>query len=170
MRDFSLFPLVYPLAFSPVICQHVDMQIPIGDSRVVNSRFFRGQNVIWRRRQTKDGIIYTTRERIDLSQKVVIKRPPKAQEGYQPAKLLFSLVNSLNHRPDALSTAWGLLTTVENRLLEEMSLLEQALTSKMIAESVLETLKGFDIDAYIVYARYHPDLVSKEELRKSILS
>ena len=105
------------------------MQIPIGDSRVVNSRFFKGQNTIWRRRRTKDGITYTTRERIDLTQKIVIKRPPKAQESYQPAKLLFSLVNSLNHRPDALSTAWGLLCTIENRILEKTGVLEEALTS-----------------------------------------
>lgn len=144
------------------------MQLRIGDAKVVNTRYFRGQNVVWRRRKAADGTVFTTRERIDLTGKIVKKRAERAPENYQPVKLLMSLHATLSHREDAQAAAWALLTTVENKLLEESSDANAALLSEEIAKTVLRTLKAYDIDAYITYARHHPELVSKEQLREVI--
>jgi len=143
------------------------MQLNVGDAKVVNSRYFKGQNVVWRRRKTADGTIFTTRERVDLSGKVVTKKTSRATESYQPAKLLISLSNALSHRNDALEASWALLTTVQNRIVEMLGS-SQELTTDMIATAVLEVLKAFDIDGFVAYARHHPELVSKDDLIKAI--
>jgi len=134
----------------------------------VNSRFFKGQNVIWRRRKTLDGVVFTTREKFDLNGKIVTKSGNRAAEGYQPVKLLLSLVSTLSHRQDAAEAAWALLNTIENGIMSALTDIDQVLSTKLIAEITLSTLKGFDIDAYITYGRYHPKLVSKEELLKAL--
>jgi len=143
------------------------MQIRIGDTKVVNSRYFKGQNVVWRRRKTTDGLVFTTRERIDLNGKIVHKKDSKRTESYQPAKLLISLVSTLTHREDALEAAWALLITVENKILEVIAEVDE-LSSQDIARAVLDVLKAYDADGFLNYARHHTDLVSKDDLIKAI--
>lgn len=144
------------------------MLIRLGDAKVINSRFFNGQNVVWRRRKTVDGTIFTTRERLDLTGKIVIKHNNRPTESYQPVKLLQSLISTLSHRKDAPEAAWALLITVENRIMSALHDIDDELSSDLIARAVLDTLKAYDIDAYITYGRYHSNLVSKNELLKAL--
>ena len=131
------------------------MYIEIGGSEVNNSRFFKGQNTVWRRRRTPDGTVFTTRERIDLTIYKVAKAGSRPKEPYQPAKLLNSLLLTLSHLSGGPKAAWSLLETVETQLTTCLP----DITSKDIAKTTLAALKNFDIGAYQAYGRYHPKLI-----------
>jgi transcriptional regulator NrdR family protein len=161
---FTQKNVIYPLDLYSLACQYIDMQLNIGNTKVVNSRFFKGQNVVWRRRKTSDGIVFTTRERVDLSGTTVQKNGSRPREAYQPAKLLISLISSLSHRNNAVEAAWALFLTIENKLLDSALNSPSGLNTESIAKSVLETLKAYDIDGYLTYARHHTNLVSKEDM------
>jgi transcriptional regulator NrdR family protein len=142
------------------------MQVPIGDSSVTNSRFFPGQNIIWRRRSTSGGLLFSTREKIDLTNTRVIKRHSRPSEMYQPAKLLLSLYKCLSHRLDAARSSWELMQTVENNLIIYAQ--KGLLSSDDIAREALATLKAFDSNAYIAYGRYQTNLLSGDKIDRLI--
>jgi len=137
------------------------MLIPIGDSAVTNSRFFPGQNIVWRRRVTPGGFLFSTRERIDLTNVKVVKRHSRPPEPYQPGKLLISLYRSLSHRLDAYKSSWELMQSVENKLMIYAQ--KGTLTTANIAKEAMETLQSFDDNAYIAYARYQTNLNPRDK-------
>lgn len=140
-------------------------------TKVVNSRFFKRQNTVWRRRQTDSGSIFTTRETIDLSKLKVIKKASPAgkamRESYRPGKLFLSLYKALDHLEDAEHTAWQLTTTVEEKL---TPLLDESFETdtETLATLAMATLKAFDTTAYVKYASYQPELVSARSLSATL--
>lgn len=139
------------------------MLFDLSVTKVVNSRFFKRQNVVWRRRQTESGVVFTTRETIDLSGVVVVKkRTPKTQP-YQPGKLFISLLKSVDHLDNAEQVSWDLRRTIEFKLLDFLDS-EFSTSSTQLAELCLETLRAYDKTAYIKYASYQSELVSVRKL------
>lgn len=140
-----------------------DLLFDLSVTKVVNSRFFKRQNVVWRRRQTDSGVVFTTRETIDLSGVVVVKKRTPKPQPYNPGKLFISLLKSVDHLDNAEQVSWDLRRTIEHKL--TLSLTEDfSETTTHIAELCLETLNAYDKTAYIKYASYQPELVSVRKL------
>lgn len=127
----------------------------LNQTSVSNSRFFKRSNIIWRRRKTEDGFVFTTRESLDLSVAQVRKRSDQI-EPYQPAKLLSSLIKALEHLDSAHSDSWHLMQTIEVKLLPHLSDTLVFDTSD-IAKTTLETLQAFNRAAYLKYASFQDD-------------
>ena len=138
------------------------MLFVLSTTKVVNSRFFKRQNVIWRRRLSPDGAIFTTRERVDMDALTIIKNSGDTQR-YMPGKLYLSLFKACDHLPDAADTAWQLRITIEEKLLEQITN-DWEITSQQLAIISLETLNLFNKVAYLKYGSYQPDIVSTRKL------
>jgi transcriptional regulator NrdR family protein len=143
------------------------MLFVLSNTKVVNSRYFKRQNVVWRRRQSNDGVVFTTRETVDLEGLVVKKKVVPAPEKYQPGKLFISLLKACNHMDNPEETAWHLAKTIEEKLIEALSE-DFEVKSTTIAIITIDTLKSFDTTAYIIYAAFHPNLVSPRKLSFAI--
>lgn len=145
--------------------QKKSMLFVLSATRVTNSRYFKRQNTVWRRRQTPDGVVFTTRETIDLDNLQIIKKSNDKVK-YSPGKLYISLLKACDHISDPEDIAWQIKNTVEEKLTAELD--EQFLiTSTKLAEIAIETLKLFNTTAYIKYASYQPTLVSSRKLAAS---
>jgi len=142
------------------------MLFVLSNTKVVNSRFFKRQNVVWRRRQSSDGVVFTTRESVDLDGVVVHKKRPTT-EAYQPGKLFISLLKACDHLENPKDTAWQLARTVEEKLVAQLDS-KMEITSEAIAQISIDTLRAFNITAYIKYASYQPELVSSKKLSAAL--
>lgn len=142
------------------------MLFVLSTTRVTNSRFFKRQNTVWRRRQTPDGVVFTTRESIDMDQISVIKQSGNAT-GYKPGKLFLSLMRACDHLSEPEDVAWQIKTTVEEKLVSKLNK-ELSVSTEDIAMTCISTLKLFNTTAYVKYASYHPSLVSARKLAATI--
>lgn len=130
---------------------------------MVNSRFFKRSNIVWRRRQNDSGVVFTTRESVDLSGVVVVKkRIPKAQP-FNQGKLFISLLKACDHLDNAEQVSWDLRRTVEFKLLGAITE-DFEVTTTLIAQVCLETLHAYNKTAYVKYASYQSELVSVRKL------
>lgn len=138
----------------------------LSTTRVANSRFFRRQNTVWRRRQTPDGVVFTTREKLDFEQITVIKKDG-TESTFKPGKLYLSLLRACDHLDKSEDVAWNIKTTVEEKL---TFLLDKHLTLHVedITTVCIKTLKLYDTSAYVKYASYYPKLVSPRKLTASL--
>ena len=138
----------------------------LSTTRVANSRFFRRQNTVWRRRQTPDGVVFTTREKLDFEQITVISKDG-TQTHFKPGTLYLSLLRACDHLDNAEDIAWNIKTTVEEKL---TFLLDNTLTleAEDIARVCIRTLKLYNTSAYVKYASYYPKIVSSRKLAASI--
>lgn len=130
------------------------MAFELEPTKVVNSRYFKRKNHIWRRRKhLETGVVFTTRESVDLNGMLVQKRNSDTSESFQPAKLLVSILRSIDHREQAPHVAWQLMLTVQEKLL--LSLSENMHTNtSTIGKIVQETLRNFDKAGYEKYVAY----------------
>jgi transcriptional regulator NrdR family protein len=154
------------LSVCPIADNQKSMLFVLSTTRVTNSRFFKRQNTVWRRRQTPDGVVFTTRETIDLEQVRVINESGEASN-FKPGKLYLSLARACDHLPDADSIAWSIKNTIEEKL---TALLDERLelTSAQIAQTTIETLRLYNTSAYVKYASGHPKLVSPRKLVEAL--
>ena len=133
-------------------------QLPLNSSKVTNSRFLRRTNQIWRRRHY-NGQIFTTKESVDLSKLQLRTKNGKLQP-YQPATLLLSLHDALQHSPQKDRDAWYLLETIQTKFIAE---LDDTLTlpKERLFELSVVTLHAFDRVAALRYASIRTQKVSK---------
>lgn len=142
------------------------MRFSLQTTKVTNSRFFKRQNTVWRRRQTVSGSVFTTRETVDLTKLTILKKASPT-EHYRPGKLFLSLHKACDHIKDADDVAWQLLTTVEEKLIAVLDD-DFSLPASQLAEISMETLKLFNTTAYVKYASYQPELVSARSLSTTL--
>jgi len=142
------------------------MLFVLSTTRVTNSRFFKRQNTVWRRRQTPDGVVFTTRETIDLDG-LIVRKKTKQETSYNPGKLYVSLLKACDHLPEPEETAWQIKITVEGKITTKLDS-EFNITSRDIAEIAIDTLKLFNTTAYVKYASYQPTIVSARKLVSTI--
>ena len=86
---------------------------------------------------------------------------------YRPGTLFMSLHAACNHLSNNDDTAWQLMRTVEEKLIE---LLDDSflLSSDQLADVTLTTLKNFDTTSYVKYASMQPELVSARKLAATL--
>ena len=143
------------------------MLFVLSTTRVTNSRFFKRQNTVWRRRQTPDGVVFTTRETVDLEKLLTIEKKTSTTTRYKPGKLYVSLLKACDHMDDAEDVAWQIKNTIEEKMLNHIDE-SFVLSTTVIAEVALDTLKLFNTTAYVKYAAYQPALVSSRKLAASL--
>lgn len=143
------------------------MLFVLSTTRVTNSRFFKRQNSVWRRRQTPDGVVFTTKETIDLEQNLAVIKKNHEETSYKPGKLYLSLLKACDHLDEAEDVAWQIKTTVEEKLVASLDK-SFSITTISIAELSIETLKLYNTTAYVKYAAYQPAIVSSRKLAATI--
>lgn len=156
-----------------------------GDLAVNNSRPQKNRNQTWRRRLCKAcGAVFTSIESIDLSQALIVQNSghndhsrnhsvakivsdPTGLVAFDRDRIFISLYKSLQHRTSAASDARGLADTIIAHILRDIQnqnksadskinqIAVSRISSRTIAETILNTLKRFDQAAATHYAAFH---------------
>ncbi len=135
------------------------------EDRVVDSRIVSDGRVIRRRRQCEScGRRYTTREKIEESALVIVKKDGR-REAYNRGKLLGGLIRASEKRPIPMNTIKEFADQLESRLLERGS---PEIPSAEIGEQVSEFLKGLDPIAYIRFASVYRSFTELHEFIEEI--
>jgi len=137
------------------------------DSKVVDSRPTEEGQVIRRRRECiKCSRRFTTYEKIEKIPLIVVKKDG-IRESYDRNKLLNGIIKACEKRPVSVSEIENLVDDIETNLSNS---LEKEVTSVVIGEMVMNTLKDIDEVAYVRFAsvyRQFKDLNTfMEELKK----
>lgn len=123
-------------------------------TRVVNSRWQKRANQVWRRRQCQDcGAVFTSEESAAYGASWAVKSPSGALKPFSRDKLLLSLHRSLQHRKTALEDAGGLADTVIGRLSGAVT--DGTIESRAIISASQVALNRFDKSASVHYAAFH---------------
>lgn len=134
------------------------------DTEVYNSRPS-GKFRVWRRRRCPIcNKSFTTYEAIDLGF-LQVQRSKGAPEPYQRYKLfnsLYTACRALRSRSEAVE---ALTATVEDKLLGSA---QTTITTAEIKETVLETLKAFNLNAYLRYLTDQTELMGLGDLRAKL--
>jgi transcriptional repressor NrdR len=128
-------------------CQHDDTQVK--DSRPTED----GACIRRRRQCDKCGSRFTTFERVQLRELVVIKRSGR-RVAFDREKLARSVMIALRKRPFGAEEVDQLVSGIVRRL---ESLGESEIPSEMIGEMVMEALANLDTVAYVRYASVYRD-------------
>ena len=133
------------------------------DTKVLESRES-GDSIRRRRECLKCGKRFTTYERIETSNIIVVKNSGK-KEPYNRDKLLSGLVRSFNKRPVTIAEMNKIIDSIERKL---RKLPSQEVSSKKLGSLVLSRLKRIDKVAYVRFASVFYEFSSIDEF-KSIL-
>ncbi|PID30742.1 hypothetical protein CSA80_04200 [Candidatus Saccharibacteria bacterium] len=98
------------------------------------------------------GAIFTTRETIDYSASIVVRKKQRL-EPFERDKLFVSLIASVSHRSDALGDAAALTTTITQQLLKTTS--DGSIDAVCITKTTQDVLRRFDSLAAAYYSAHH---------------
>ncbi len=123
-------------------------------TQVINSRPQKRRNQTWRRRQCSAcHTIFSTIETTDYSAVWAVKQASGAIMAFNRDKLLLSIYQSCQHRPNALIDASDLTDTSIYKLRTVAS--NGQLSAKQIARTVQVALNRFDKVASVHYQAFH---------------
>ncbi len=123
-------------------------------TQVINSRHQKKVNQVWRRRQcTNCQAIFTTREAVDTTQALRIKKD-KAYQPFSRDTLLLSIYDSLKHRKTAETDATALTATIMTKLYPLIH--DATLNRTDITKTATAVLTRFDKAAATHYHAFHP--------------
>jgi len=133
------------------------------DSKVIDSRDV--NDTIRRRRECLGcGLRFTTHERIQTSNLVIIKKD-KRREEYSREKLTTGIRKACEKRPLPTGAIEKLVDDVENEL---HSLGKAEIASSVVGEIVMEKLKQLDHIAYIRFASVYRDFTDITSLKQEV--
>jgi transcriptional repressor NrdR len=119
------------------------------DSRVVDSRPTEEGSSIRRRRECIScGRRFTTYEKIEMPQLLVIKKD-NTRELFDAQKIRSGIIHACHKRPVAASDIERIVTSVEQFAYNS---LQEEITTRQIGEMVMESLRKLDEVAYIRFA------------------
>lgn len=133
--------------------------INIGDSRVIESREVGGGIAIRRRREASDGRRFTTYERIEKPNLVVIKKDG-TRELFDRDKLTRAIHQSVGKFFTSESDVEKMIADIEESL---YGLNEAEITSSQIGDKVLDTLAGKNDVAYVRFASVYRKFKTLDE-------
>ncbi len=139
-------------------------KVTIKDSKVLESRESPDGTMIRRRRETSDGIRFTTYERIEMPQLMVRKRSG-AKEAFDRDKLTNAVRKSVGK---FLNSELEVEEVVQSAIETLYSLGQETVTSEQIGEAVLEVLAKMNEVAYIRYASVFRKFKTLDEFEKII--
>lgn len=124
------------------------------ESKVVDSRQVEEGNSIRRRRECeKCGSRFTTYERIEQLNMMVIKKD-KSREAFDREKILRGILKSCEKRNITLEQMEQIVDSIEKDLLNSM---RREISSIEIGERVMEKLRGLDEVSYIRFASVYKE-------------
>ncbi len=119
------------------------------DSRVVDSRPTDDGNSIRRRRECINcGLRFTTYEKIEVQQLLVIKKD-NSRELFDPQKVRSGIIAACHKRPVSAADIEKIVSTVEQMAYNN---LQEEITTQQIGEVVMEELRKLDEVAYVRFA------------------
>ena len=119
------------------------------DSRVVDSRPTDDGNSIRRRRECINcGRRFTTYEKIEVQQLLVIKKD-NSREFFDPQKVRSGIIAACHKRPVSASDIEKIVNSIEQLAYNN---LQEEITTRQIGEMVMEELRKLDEVAYIRFA------------------
>lgn len=149
----------YPLVKTLALCQYVVMVcLYCGqETEVTNSRPKAKTPSVWRRRACKVCVAqFTTIELPDYATALVVKGlDGQTLTPFNRDRLFLSIYKSLGHRPDAMTSATALVTTIIGKMLSKKLGRSGALQLQDIVKVTYEVLRHFDLMAATSYKAYH---------------
>ncbi len=119
------------------------------EDKVIDSRLSQEGDVTRRRREClKCGRRFTTYERVEEAQPLVIKKDGR-RELFDRTKILNGVLRACEKRPVGIETMEKVVDKIEKRFLETG---EREIQSSIIGAAVMEELKTLDEVAYVRFA------------------
>ncbi|MDD9911993.1 MAG: transcriptional regulator NrdR [Alphaproteobacteria bacterium] len=135
------------------------------DTQVKDSRPSDDGRVIRRRREcTECGRRFTTFERFQVQQVIVLKRNNQ-RELFDRDKLTKSILTALRKRPVSQNMVAQVVSDIEQQLTESG---KSEVTSQEVGTAVLNALKDVDFVGYIRYASVYNDFSSPEDFGRFV--
>ena len=138
--------------------------IKIGDSKVIESREAPDGTTIRRRRENSDGVRFTTYERIEMPELMVVKRSGK-KEVFDRDKLASAVNRSVGKFFNSDLEVEAVVDKVEGQLHESA---KEAVTSEEIGEAILDVLAAVNEVAYVRFASVFREFKTLDEFEKII--
>jgi transcriptional repressor NrdR len=124
------------------------------ETHIINSRWQKRKNQVWRRRKCWDCLaVFTTGEAPDYDATWLVKDRYGSLRPFSRDKLLLSLHKSCGHRKTALEDAGGLVETIIGRLADDVS--NGTIEGRRVAQIALVALNRFDAAAATHYQAFH---------------
>ena len=139
-------------------CQHEDTQVL--EPRVSEE----GDSIRRRRRCAKCDKRFTTKERIELSMPIIVKKNGSRTE-YASAKLRGSLMLALRKRPVSAEAIDLAVASIEEKLLTSG---QREVDTNYVGELVMAELKRLDKIAYIRFASVYKNFEDLAEFQDAI--
>ena len=134
----------------------------IGDSRVIESRESADGVTIRRRREAPDGTRFTTYERIERPNLVVIKKDGK-RELFDRVKLSTSIHRSVGKFFDSDMEVEEIISAIEDGVYE---LDDTEVTSRQIGDLVMDKLAARNEVAYVRFASVYREFKNLDEFEE----
>ena len=138
--------------------------LKIGDSKVIESREAPDGTTIRRRRENSDGVRFTTYERIEMPELMVVKRSGK-KEVFDRGKLASAVNRSVGKFFNSDLEVEAVVDKVEGRLHE---LGKERVNSEEIGETILDVLAAENEVAYVRFASVFREFKTLDEFEKII--
>jgi transcriptional regulator NrdR family protein len=159
--------LSFPLVFFIALCQYIDMVCIYCGSEtcVTNSRLQKRANHIWRRRRcSKCKTVFSTIEKTDYSLSFIVEKNNGRLEAFIPEKIFVSIYKSIDHMANNQEKAKFLTDTVVSKLLSTP--LNSKISSYIIGQIVADTLKNYNMAAFIKYKSYQENISAKRDINR----
>lgn len=125
------------------------------ETAVSNSRHQKRLNNVWRRRACQQcHATFTTTERPELQQSLLVKTKSGALQPFNRDKFFISIYTSLGHRNDPTGDATAITSTITAQMLKTAQ--NAVIEASQLASITHQTLSRFDSVAGVHYAAYHP--------------
>lgn len=137
------------------------------EDKVIDSRSLASGDAIRRRRECLScGLRFTSYERIEDKQLMVIKRDGR-REPFERAKIERGLVRSLEKRPVSQMSIENLVNEIEDEAAQHAKASNE-IQSEALGEMVLRRLYGLDKVAYIRFASVYRKYETPDEFIREI--
>lgn len=137
---------------------------------VYNSRQTSRLNSVWRRRKCDAcGKVFTTNESVDPGS-VVKVAGHRTIRPFLQTKLLLSIFKVFDHSDNAENDAQYITQNVLQKLYRLAQKNDQIVSKEEIANTILETLKPYNLPAYVKYLSYHAPNIDQRGLNRILKS
>ena len=137
-------------------------QLNIGDSRVIESREVGDGVTIRRRRESPDGVRFTTYERIEKPNLAVVKKDGK-RELFDREKLATAIKRSVGKFFSSEVEVEEMISVIEDAL---YTIGDSEITSKQIGDKVLDELASRNEVAYVRFASVYHEFKTLDDFVK----
>ena len=135
------------------------------EDKVIDSRLSQEGDVTRRRREClKCGRRFTTYERVEEAQPLVIKKDGR-RELFDRTKILNGVLRACEKRPVGIETMEKVVDKIEKRFLETG---DREIQSSVIGAAVMEELKNLDEVAYVRFASVYREFRDINEFIKEL--